>query len=92
MSLKLKDKLRREAYMAQEAIIQHEGQRAGKNPENEDISRKKKFIERSTELYNNKCNHILNKSMTNTELELELYGNIMPPAMVRAPKVCLAEL
>ncbi|XP_014210857.1 anoctamin-5 [Copidosoma floridanum] len=72
MSSNLRDKIRREAYITNEIIIQHEADRARKQTNSNEISTQRHSLNRWNRLRN---------SMTADDFDLEVHGSPVTPAI-----------
>jgi hypothetical protein len=79
MSPKLRDKIRREAYITNEIIIQHEAQRVIKSTPNEITETERYVSELDT---SNHWNRVLGNTLTPHDFDLEVHGSPMCPAVV----------
>ena len=91
MSPKLRDKIRREAYITNEIIIQHEAQRACMSPMTATDDEAEPHIitaKRVSEVdaaaggsnHTNRWNRVLGNSLSAFDFDLEVHGSPMVPA------------
>lgn len=77
MSSKLKDKIRREAFITNEIIIQHEAQRVSTLPIGEEICIERRVSEIAD---SDRWSRVLQNPMSSYEFDLEVHGSPMSPA------------
>lgn len=77
MSSNLKDKIRREAYITNEIIIQHEAMRACQPPSIEEPMTQTRVSDRESA---ERWNRVLNNSLSTFDFDLEVHGSPMSPA------------
>lgn len=77
MSSNLKDKIRREAFITNEIIIQHEAQRASTLPAGEQVCKERRI---SDLIEVDRWSRVLQNPMTTYEFDLEVHGSPMTPA------------
>lgn len=76
MSSKLKDKIRREAFITNEIIIQHEAQRASNFPAGEQIC---KEVRVTGSADTDRWSRVLQNPLSTYEFDLEVHGSPMSP-------------
>lgn len=80
MSPKLRDKIRREAYITNEIIIQHEAQRACKLPADEVDHVERRVADESNSA--NRWNRVLKGPLSAFDFDLEVHGTPMSPPVM----------
>ncbi|XP_066593714.1 anoctamin-1 isoform X1 [Prorops nasuta] len=78
MSPKLRSKIRREAYITNELIIQHETLRAANNRTNNETEIRQQNV--LTSERSNRWNKVMRSSLSNSEFDLEIHGSPVSPA------------
>ncbi|XP_034950899.1 anoctamin-4 isoform X1 [Chelonus insularis] len=79
MSPKLRDKIRRETYITNEIIIQHEALRASnRNPDEPEIVRRRTYVCENADRWN----RVMRDSMSMADFDLEVHGS---PAIAPTP-------
>lgn len=77
MHPKLRDKIRREAYITNEIIIQQEALRASeRSADDRDTNHHIITLNEST----NRWNRVMRSSLSNSEFDLEIHGSPISPA------------
>lgn len=79
MSPKLRDKIRREAYITNEIIIQHEAQRACKRPVDEADHVERRVVDELDSA--DRWNRVLKNSLSAFDFDLEVHGTPMSPPL-----------
>ncbi|KAJ8687984.1 hypothetical protein QAD02_023779 [Eretmocerus hayati] len=76
MSPKLRNRIRREAYVTNEIIIQHEAKRVINLPPGEDVC-KERYVTRLDSAQH--WNHVLQDSLSTSDFDLQVHGSPMSP-------------